>query len=269
MTSTTATQPAGQVAPVPAPRMVGSLRAVLVIAARDLRRQVRRPGMLISNAAQVVFFVVIYAVGFDSMVGSVQGVAFSAYILPGIISIQVATVGITTGLSYAWDREYGVLREMLVAPVPRMCLPMGKVVGTAVLVTVQSLVLLLAAPVFQLELTAGTIAVCAASYLLGSVVFSLLGLFLATVLTRVQTLQASVQLAMFPMLFLSGSVFRPDGVPGWLAALIRANPLTYLVDVARQSALGMPGMFPATVDIALLAALAIAFATGIRLKIGK
>ncbi|MFD9888726.1 ABC transporter permease [Amycolatopsis sp. NPDC059027] len=251
-------------------RMIGSLRAVLVIAARDLQRQVRRPGLLVSNAAQVLFFVVIYAVGFDTMVGTVDGVPFSAYVLPGIISIQVATVGITTGLSYAWDREYGVLREMLVAPVPRMCLPAGKVVGTTAIVSVQSLVLLVCAPVFGLRPPAGTIALAASVYVLGAVVFSLLGLFLATVLRRVQTLQASVQLAMFPMLFLSGSVFRPGGVPGWLAALIHVNPLTYLVDLARQVLIGpAAAVAPIGLDLAVLAGLVCGFAGCIRAKIGR
>lgn len=249
--------------------MVGSVRAVLVIAARDLERQVRRPGLLISNAAQVLFFVVIYAVGFDTMVGSVDGVPFSAFVLPGIIAIQVATVGITTGLSYAWDREYGVLREMLVAPVPRMCLPIGKVVGTSTIVSVQSLILLACAPVFELPLNIGTIAVAASVYLLGAVVFSLLGLFLATVLKRVQTLQASVQLMMFPMLFLSGSVFQPSGVPSWLSALIHLNPLTYLVDLARHVLIGSSGVAPASVDLLGLVVLAAMFAGCIRAKIGK
>lgn len=249
--------------------VVGAFRAITVIAGRDLRRQVRRPGMLVSNAVQVLFFVVIYAVGFDAMVGTVDGVPFSAYVLPGIIAIQVATVGLTTGPSFAWDREYGVLREMLVAPVPRICLPLGKVAGTAVLVTAQSLVLLLCAPLFGLHVGPAVMLAATVVYLLGAVVFSLLGLFLATVLKSVQTLQAGVQLAMFPMLFLSGSVFRPDGVPVWLAVPIHLNPLTYLVDLGRHVLLGVDGLLPATLDLAILVALAAGLAGGIRATIGK
>jgi ABC-2 type transport system permease protein len=246
-----------------------AVRAVLVIAGRDLWRQVHRPGLLLSNAAQVLFFVVIYAVGFDATVGDVDGVPFSAYVLPGIISIQVATVGITTGLSYAWDREYGVLREMLVAPVPRMCLPLGKVLGTTVVVAVQSLALLLCAPVFGLTVAPATILLAEAVYLLGAVVFSLIGLLLATVLRRVQTLQACVQLAMFPMLFLSGSVFRPDGLPVWLGALIRVNPLTYVVDLSRHVLIGTGGVAPALVDALVLVGICLACWVGIRLRVGR
>ncbi|WP_280244629.1 ABC transporter permease [Nocardia abscessus] len=249
--------------------MVGSIRAVAVIAYRDLQRQIRRPGLLISNAAQLLFFIVIYAVGFDAMVGSVGSISFSAYILPGIIAIQVATIGIATGLSYAWDREFGVLREMTVAPVPRMCLPMGKVASTGVVVGAQSLLLLLCAPVFGLSPTTGQIASAAVIYLFGSAVFSLLGLFLATALRQIQTLQAGVQITMLPMLFLSGSVFQPAGVPSWLSVLIRLNPLTYLVDLSRQILVGGPGLVPMRVDALVLVCLALFFTAAIRIRVGR
>ncbi|SUB55019.1 Inner membrane transport permease ybhR [Nocardia brasiliensis] len=250
--------------------MVSGVRAIAVIAGRDLQRQLRRPGLLLSNAAQLLFFIAIYAVGFDAMVGTVDSVSFSAYILPGIIAIQVATIGIATGLSYAWDREFGVLREMTVAPVPRMCLPLGKVASTGVIVGIQSLLLLSCAPVFGLTPTMGQIAVAALIYLFGSAVFSLLGLFLATAFRQIQTLQASVQMMMMPMLFLSGSVFQPEVVPTWLSVLIRLNPLTYLVDLGRHVLVGAErGLVPAGVDVLVLAALAVFFAAAIRLRIGQ
>lgn len=239
----------------------GIVPAISAIAIRDLHRQVRRPGMLLSNAVQMLFFVVIYAVGFDPMVSEVDGVPFSAYVLPGLIAIQTAAVGVTTGLSYAWDREFGVLREMMVAPVPRLCLPLGKAVGTTAVVTAQSLAMLLCAPLFGLHLPAWRLLVCTLVFLLGGLMFSLLGLFLATVLRRMQTLQAAVQLSMFPMLFLSGSVFSPEGVPGWLGIVIRLNPLTYLVDLSRQLALGVPGLHHPLVDLAAVLGAVTVFAT--------
>lgn len=249
---------------------IGALRAVGVIAARDLHRQIRRPGLLISNAAQVLFFVVTYAVGFDTMIDTVDGVPFSAFVLPGIIGIQVATISVTTGLSYAWDREYGVLREIVVAPVPRMCLPLGKVLGTTVLVSAQCVVLLACAPVFGLRPTLPTMIMAMGIFLLGAVVFSLLGLLLATVLKQVQTLQATVQLMMFPMLFLSGSVFQTTGVPDWLAALIRLNPLTYLVDAGRQVLTGGPAaVLPIGADLLVLLLLGMGLTGFIRFKIEK
>jgi ABC-2 type transport system permease protein len=253
-----------------ADRLSTGLRAISVIAHRDLLRQAKRPGMLVSQAVQIVFFVLVYAVGFDGMIGSVgSGTPFSAYVFPGIIAIQVVSVGVASGQTYAWDREYGVLRELLVAPVPRICLPLGKVAAGAGMVTVQSVVMLAFAPLAGVPLTPFRFAAAAGCFALTAALFSVIGLCLATLIQRVQTLQSTVQLAMFPMLFLSGSVFSPEEAPGWLAAAMHLNPMTYAVDLARQCLLGGAGLHPWQADLAALCAvLALALAL-LRLRSGR
>ncbi|MEE1786421.1 ABC transporter permease [Streptomyces sp. SP17BM10] len=256
-------------APPPQQAVRTALRAIGVIAHRDLLRQLRRPGILVSQAVQILFFVLVYAVGFDSMIPSAGGLPFSAYVFPGIIAIQVVSIGMASGQTYAWDREYGVLRELLVAPVPRVCLPLGKVVAGAGLVTAQSAAMLAFAPLTGIPLTAARFAGALACYALTAVVFSVLGLTLATVITRVQTLQASVQLAMFPMLFLSGSVFSAADAPGWLGRLMHLNPMTYAVDATRQILLGAPGLHALSTDLAALGALLAAALVTLRLRSGR
>lgn len=243
--------------------------ATLLIAHRDLLRQLRHPGTLLSQAVQVVFFMLVYAVGFDHMIGTVDGMAFSAYVFPGIIAIQVVTLGVSAGLAYAWDREFGVLRELLVAPVPRICLPLGKVVATSALLAVQSVVMLLFAPLLGLFLTPMNFLAAALSFTASAAVFSVLGLFLAMVIRRVETLQAVVQLAMYPLLFLSGSVFRVQDTPAWLAAAIHLNPMTYAVDLARQALFGGIGSASMWLDCAVLLALVGTLGAGIRLRMGR
>lgn len=218
--------------------MTSVLGVASVIARRDLLRQVRRPGTLAGNLVQLAFFVVVYAVGFDRTVGSVGGVPFSAYVLPGLVAVQVASMGLMSGLSYAWDREFGVLREMLVAPVPQISLPLGKVLATVLLAVVQTAVLLACAPLLHVHLPPGRFAAACAVAAAGAALFGTAGLLLATVLRRLQTLQVVAQSAMFPMLFLSGSVFSPEGLPAWLAGVVAANPLSYLVDLLRHVTLG-------------------------------
>lgn len=273
MTATNAPAPAPACAP-PGPvgddgRLRVALRAIGVIAHRDLLRQAKRPGVLISQGAQIFFFVLVYAVGFDGMIGSVGDAPFSAYVFPGIIAIQVVSIGVASGQTYAWDREYGVLRELLVAPVPPVCLPLGKVVAGAGTVTAQSTVMLAFAPLMGVDLTAGRFAAALGCYALAATVFSVIGLCLATVITRVQTLQATVQLAMFPMLFLSGSVFSPEDVPVWLGWIMHINPMTYAVDLARQTLLGGGGLLPRWVDLTALAAILAAAMTVLRLRSGR
>lgn len=251
-------------------RLAEGARAVAVIAHRDLLRQLKRPGVLFSQAVQIVFFVLVYAVGFDGMIGAVRpGVPFSAYVFPGIIAIQVVSIGVASGQTYAWDREYGVLRELLVAPVPRICLPLGKVVAGAGTVTVQSVLMLAFAPLAGVPVTPRRFCLAAGCYALSAAVFSVLGLCLATLIKRVQTLQATVQLAMFPMLFLSGSVFSPEDAPGWLAAAMHANPMTYAVDLARQSLLGTPGLLPWWADLTALAGVLVPALGLLRLRSGR
>lgn len=253
----------------PGHTLASSVRATLVIAHRDLLRQARNPGALLSQAVQIVFFVLVFAVGFDRMIGTVEGVAFSAYVFPGIIAIQVVTLSVSAGLTYAMDREYGVLRELLVAPVPRICLPLGKVVATSALLAVQSVVMLLFAPLFGLSLTLVSFLAATLAFTATAAVFSVLGLFLAMVIRRVETLQSVVQLAMYPLLFLSGSVFRVQDVPNWLAAVIRLNPMTYSVDLARQTLFGGIGSPVMWLDCLVLLALAVTFGAGIRLRMGR
>lgn len=246
-----------------------STRATMVIAFRDLLRQTRHPGVLLSQAVQIVFFVLVFAVGFDHMIGAVDGVAFSAYVFPGIIAIQVVTLGVTAGLSYAWDREYGVLRELLVAPLPRVCLPLGKVVATSALLSVQSVVMLLFAPLLGLALTPVSFLAAALAFTASGAVFSVLGLFLAITIRRVETLQSVVQLAMYPLLFLSGSVFRVQDAPTWLVTVIHLNPMTYSVDLVRQALFGGIGSAVMWLDCAVLLALVVTLGAGIRLQMGR
>lgn len=244
-------------------------RALAVVAGRDLYRQARHPGTLVAQAVQVVFFLLVYAVGFDGMIGSVDGVPFSAYVFPGIIAIQVVTLGVSSGLSYAFDREYGALREMLVAPVPRLCLPLGKVLATAVTAGAQSAVMLVFAPLLGLRLTVLSYPVGVAAFTLVGAIFGLFGAFLATAITRVQTLQSAVQLAMYPLLFLSGSVFRPDGGPAWLSVALKVNPMTYAVDGVRHLLVPAGGALPWWLDLAVTGGLAVVFSVVLRLRVGR
>ncbi|MFJ4825640.1 ABC transporter permease [Streptomyces bacillaris] len=268
MTATTVPAAAPETVPEDS-RLIVALRAIGVIAHRDLLRQVKRPGMLVSQGVQILFFVLVYAVGFNAMIGSVGAMPFSAYVFPGIIAIQVVSIGVASGQTYAWDREYGVLRELLVAPVPRICLPLGKVVAGAGMVSGQSIVMLAFAPLAGIELTPGRFAAAVGVYALTAVVFSVIGLSLATVIKRVQTLQATVQLAMFPMLFLSGSVFSAQDAPDWLAWIMHLNPMTYAVDLARQTLLGNGGLLPWWADLGALAGFLLLVLTVLRLRSGR
>ena len=248
-------------------------RAVMVIAGRDIERQLRRPGVLLSQLVQVAFFILVYAVGVGGMVQEIDGVSFGAYAFAGIVLLQVVTVSVSSGMTYAWDRDFGVLREMLVAPVPRVCLPLGKAVGAVVVVTVQSALILALGPIVGLPLTVTSYVLVLACCAAAAGVFSLLGLYLAIAIRRVETLQAAIQMAMFPLLFLSGSVFATDTAPRWLQWITACNPMTYAVELVRAAALApVDGAHPSgspVLDVAVLAALLVLAAAGVWRRVGR
>ncbi len=251
-----------------------ALRGVEVIASRELVRQLGKPGLLVTQGVQVLFFVLVYAVGFGSMIGPSGGTSFRGYVFPGIIAIHIVATGMNAGMSYAWDREYGFMREMLVAPVPRWSVPLGKIAGTAVSITVQCAVLLACGPLLDVRLSVSR-------YLLGlaacagiASLFCSFGLMFALVVRRLEVLQGVVQLSLFPMLFLSGSVFDPAQAPGWLGTAMWANPMTYAVDLLRAAVLRPAvgtgtALAPAWVDLVVLAAMAAVVASAIRLRSGR
>lgn len=214
--------------------LVSGVAAVFV---RDLLKQIRTPGTLVTQFVQIGFFIVLYGVGFSGMVGGVSQVSFLAFVYPGLIVIQIATVSLMAGLSLAWDRAFGFSRVMLVSPAPRCAIPLGKVGSTAVIAVVQAALMILAAPVLGIHVTpTGAVAALGAAAL-ASAVFCLLGMFIAVKLRSIEVAQGVAQLAMFPMLFLSGSVFDPRSVPEWLMAVIALNPMTYGVALTRSSLL--------------------------------
>jgi ABC-2 type transport system permease protein len=253
--------------------MTVTTRAVTVIAHRELLKQFSQRSALVTQAIQMVFFLLLYVVGFGGMIGSVGDVPFGSYVFPGIVAIHLVTTGMSAGITFAWDREYGFMREMLVAPIPRLTVPVGKTAGITVQAVVQSVVLLLLAPFVGLELTRWSFLLALGVCALTAIVFCSIGLLLATVISRIAVLQGVIQLAMFPLLFLSGSVFRPDQVPHWLAAGMRANPMTYAVDLLRQALLPATASFPRLLtawgDLGVLAAILVVAVAGTRLRMGR
>jgi ABC-2 type transport system permease protein len=249
-------------------------RAVAVVAQRELLRQLKQRSSLAAQALQMVFFLLVYAVGVASQVPTSGGLSFAAFVFPGIVAINVVTTGVSAGMTYAWDREYGFAREMFVAPVPRIAIPLGKALGVTVQATVQASVLLLAAPVVGVRLGAVSFLLGLVTAALVAAVFCLLGLLLACLVHRADVLQSMVQLLMYPLLFLSGSVFDPASAPTWLQTAMHLNPMSYAVDLLRQALLvSQPGVVPTVLsarqDLVLLLVLALGLFTGLRARVGR
>jgi ABC-2 type transport system permease protein len=225
------------VAPV---RLVASgplhtLRAVKVVWKREMLRFVRDRGRLISGLAQPLLLLFVLGTGLSGLFrAGTGGVAFTTFLFPGIVATSTLFTAIFAGISIVWDREFGFLREMLVAPVPRLAILIGKCLGGATVATGQAVILLLLAGLVGVPYDPVMIVSLIALLFLTAMAITAFGLMISARIKRFQAVMPIMQLVLTPMMFLSGSMFPLAGLPGWLAVLTRVNPLTYAVEPMRH-----------------------------------
>ena len=220
--------------------MEGVLRGVWVIAYRDLLRFVQERSRLIGSFAMPLLFLVIFGAGFSRMIGSLMpGVDFIQFIYPGIIAMTVLMGSLMSGLSVVWDREFGFLREVLVAPLSRTGIVLGKAFGAAVITMGQGLVMLVLAPVIGVNLNAMLVLKLIPLLIIVSMSLSGLGILVASRIRSQQGFQMLIQIIIMPLVFLSGIFFPVNNVPAWLEVISKVNPMTYGVDAIRQVFLGI------------------------------
>lgn len=220
------------------------LRTVGMVWERELIRFARTRTRILSSFVQPVLFLFVLGYGMTSLVGTTGGFDFKKFVFPGIVAMTVVTTAIFSAISIVWDREFGFLREMLVAPVSRGALVAGKTLGGASIATVQGTIMLALAPLIGVRLTALTVVEVIGTELLMAVALTTFGVFVASRIQRMEGFQVVMQLVLFPMLFLSGALFPLDGLPAWLAVITRINPLTYAVDPLRHVVFGAQHMSP-------------------------
>jgi ABC-2 type transport system permease protein len=223
---------------------------------RELIRFQRTRTRILSGLIQPVLFLFVLGFGMSGLVGATAGFDFKKFMFPGIVAMSVVTTAIFSAISIVWDREFGFLREMLVAPTSRASLALGKTAGGATVATVQGTIMLLLAPLIGVTLTPLLVVEVIGIELLMAVALTAFGVSVASRIEKLEGFQVVMQLLLFPMLFLSGALFPLNGLPGWLQFLTRINPLTYAVAPLRAvvfSAQNMPAAarrrFPANVEV--------------------
>jgi ABC-2 type transport system permease protein len=226
-----------EVAPVASPigGVAHELRAIGIVWQRDMTRMVADKARMISTLLQPLLFLFVLGAGLSAAVsGSSHGANFKTFLFPGVIVTGILFTAVFSAISIVWDREFGFLREMLVAPISSSSIVIGKCLGGATIATVQSvLILALAGTVhvpYRIGLTLGLLGVV----FITSFTMTAFGLVLAARVKSVQTLMPLVNMMLMPLMFLSGSLY-PLGPqsPRWLDIVSRFNPLTYAVASSR------------------------------------
>jgi ABC-2 type transport system permease protein len=167
--------------------------------------------------------------------GLPAGVDFRTFIYPGVLAMSVLFTAIFSAASIVWDREFGFLREMLVAPVRRWAIVVGKCLGGATVATFQGLIFLALAGVAHVPYDPVLLLTLVAELLLLSFTLTAFGVMMAARIKQIQAFMALTQLFVLPLFFLSGALYPLNGLPAWLTVLTRIDPLTYVVDPMRHA----------------------------------
>ena len=214
--------------------LVHQARATWVVTRRELLRLKQDRTRILTMLLQPLLFIFVMGTGLGSIVDTGGDLDFRTFLYPGVLATSVLFTAAFAGISLVWDREFGFLREMMVAPISRASIIWGKCLGGAVVATAQSLLLLALVGTVGIPYDPVLLGELIGCLFLGSLLLTALGVLLST---RIKTIQAAMpvsQLLIMPMMFLSGSLFPISGLPGWLSVLTRLNPLTYVVQPMRH-----------------------------------
>jgi ABC-2 type transport system permease protein len=185
-----------------------------------------------------------------------KGLSYREYIYPGILAMSVLFGSVFFGLYIIWDRRLDVLKAVLVAPVSRISIFSGKVLGGCTDVILQVILLLMLSVLFPAVNPWG-IPLALLALVLTSIAMVSLGLAIGSLFESMEGFQLISTFVVFPLFFLSGALFPvSDRLPVWLHGIVRLNPLTYTVDAVRGSLLGL-NVFPFYIDLAVIAAFAV------------
>lgn len=216
---------------VPGSGLRQDLRAVNIVWRREIIRFKSDRLRAITSLVQPVLFLFVLGTGLSSLAshGMPPGVNFRTFIYPGVLSMSVLFTAIFSAASIVWDREFGFLREMLVAPVSRSALVIGKCLGGATVATFQGIIFLALAGAAGVPYNPVLILTVIGELLLLSFTLTAFGVMMAARITQMQAFMALTQMLVMPLFFLSGALYPLRSLPAWLTVLTRFDPITYIV----------------------------------------
>ena len=234
---------------VPKHSLASELRAIRIVWRRDLIRFVNDRVRIISSLIQPLLFLFVMGSGLQQLSSaSTHGVNLKTFIYPGILCIAVMFTAMFSAASIVWDREFGFLREMMVAPIRRSSIVIGKCFGGATVASTQGVIMILLAPLvgvpYSLTLVVGIFGL----QLILAFSITAFGVMVAARIKQMQAFFGVMQMIVMPMFFISGALFPVQGLPRWLEILNRLDPLTYAVDPMRRLVFSHLSISPAAQD---------------------
>ncbi len=236
------------------------MRAVYGIVAREFVRFLRQRGRVLASIGRPFVWLVFAGAGFATVFAGRSEIDYRVYMAPGLLGMVVMFGSLLAALSTVTDREAGVLRMMLVAPIRRSTVALGKALGASLLGTAQAVVVAgLLLPLVHLRLTLGGALLGLVAVVFAGLAMGTLGLVLAASIRSIENFAGVMNFVVFPMLFLSGALYPVRHLGPVLRAAAYANPLAYGVDLLKHALLdawagaGYGGELPVSLDCAALA----------------
>jgi ABC-2 type transport system permease protein len=212
------------------------IRVALSLARREFIRFVRQPQRVVGTVAQPILFWLFLGSGFSSSFRApgMEHISYLEYFYPGVMLMMMLFASIFSSITIIEDRDAGFLQSVLVAPVSRMAIVLGKVLGGTAIAMVQTLIFTVAAPFLGLSLSAGSLAMLVAAYVLTSMGFAGMGFYFAWGMRSSAGFHAIMMVFLMPLWMLSGALFPIERAPGWLHALMTINPVAHALVLLRE-----------------------------------
>ena len=211
------------------------MRAIRIVWRRELIRFSKDRVRIVTSLVQPLLFLFVLGAGLQQLSSaSTDGLDLKTFIYPGVLCMSVMFTAMFSAASIVWDREYGFMREMMVAPIRRSSIVLGKCFGGATVAGFQGVIMIALAPAVHVPYSLTLILGVFALQLLLAFSITAFGVMVAARITQIQSFMGVMQLVIMPMFFISGALFPVTDLPGWLAVLNRLDPLTYAVSPMRS-----------------------------------
>ncbi len=237
--------------------------AVVAVVVREFKRFLRQHGRLISTFARPLLWLAVVGAGFERIIPTEGTVSYLQFLLPGIFGMVLLFSTMLSALATVHDREFGPIRMLLVAPLPRWAAVVAKTISSTLIGVFQALVLLPLIWILGLRPSATQLVELIAAIALLAFALSTLGMVIASRLRSIENFAGVMNFLMFPMFFLSCALYPAVLLPGYLQPFVRADPLTYGIDLMRDALLSglyvgnFGSTYTTTFDIAVLVAMSV------------
>jgi ABC-2 type transport system permease protein len=228
------------------------MKTIYVMWIRQLKRYLRSKSRIIGSLGQPILFLIALGFGFGPIYEKAGGGDYIQFLAPGIIAMSILFTATFTGIEVIWDRQFGFLKEILVAPVSRLKIMIGRTLGGATVAVLQGIIVMLISLIAGFR--PGNIYMIPLAILFMTLIatlFTAIGTAIASVMDDMHGFQLIINFFIMPVFFLSGALFPFDGLPSGIALIAKINPLAYGVDGLRAAFTGV-SHFGVGIDLLVL-----------------